>query len=131
MIEHGVEGVEFIAVNTDGQALNQSKAEVTMQIGAALTRGLGAGANPEVGRKAAEESESQLREVLKGADMVFVTAGMGGGTGTGAAPAIARIAREVGALTIGVVTRPFKFEGRKRAANADAGIEAMKKLWIR
>ncbi|MEH6986631.1 cell division protein FtsZ [Cytobacillus firmus] len=127
MIEHGVEGVEFIAVNTDGQALNQSKAEVTMQIGAALTRGLGAGANPEVGRKAAEESESQLREVLKGADMVFVTAGMGGGTGTGAAPAIARIAREVGALTIGVVTRPFKFEGRKRAANADAGIEAMKK----
>lgn len=127
MIEHGVEGVEFIAVNTDGQALNQSKAEVTMQIGATLTRGLGAGANPEVGRKAAEESESQLREVLKGADMVFVTAGMGGGTGTGAAPAIARIAREVGALTIGVVTRPFKFEGRKRAANADAGIEAMKK----
>ncbi|MBT2688619.1 cell division protein FtsZ [Bacillus sp. ISL-47] len=127
MIEHGVEGVEFIAVNTDGQALNQSKAEVTMQIGASLTRGLGAGANPEVGRKAAEESESQLREVLKGADMVFVTAGMGGGTGTGAAPAIARIAREVGALTIGVVTRPFKFEGRKRAQNADAGIEAMKK----
>ncbi|GLB59050.1 cell division protein FtsZ [Cytobacillus sp. NCCP-133] len=127
MIEHGVEGVEFIAVNTDGQALNQSKAEVTMQIGASLTRGLGAGANPEVGRKAAEESESQLREVLKGADMVFVTAGMGGGTGTGAAPAIARIAREVGALTIGVVTRPFKFEGRKRAANADDGIEAMKK----
>ncbi|MDM5228186.1 cell division protein FtsZ [Cytobacillus sp. NJ13] len=127
MIEHGVEGVEFIAVNTDGQALNQSKAEVTMQIGATLTRGLGAGANPDVGRKAAEESESQLREVLKGADMVFVTAGMGGGTGTGAAPAIARIAREVGALTIGVVTRPFKFEGRKRAANADAGIEAMKK----
>lgn len=126
MIEDGVEGVEFIAANTDAQALHQSKAEITMQIGAALTRGLGAGANPEIGKKAVEESKQQIKEVLRGADMVFVTAGMGGGTGTGAAPAIAEIARELGALTIGVVTRPFKFEGRKRAANAEAGITAMR-----
>nr|WP_263326511.1 cell division protein FtsZ [Neobacillus sp. Marseille-Q6967] len=126
MIEAGVQGVEFIAVNTDAQALNLSKAEIKMQIGATLTRGLGAGANPEVGRKAVEESRKQLQEVLKGADMVFVTAGMGGGTGTGAAPAIAQISRELGALTIGVVTRPFGFEGRKRAANASAGIDAMR-----
>ncbi|WNS76188.1 cell division protein FtsZ [Bacillus sp. DTU_2020_1000418_1_SI_GHA_SEK_038] len=126
MIEDGVEGVEFIAVNTDAQALKQSRAEITMQIGSKLTRGLGAGANPEVGRKAVEESKKQIQELLKGADMVFVTAGMGGGTGTGAAPAIAKIARELGALTIGVVTRPFKFEGRKRAANAASGIELMK-----
>jgi cell division protein FtsZ len=126
MIEGGVQGVEFIAVNTDAQALNLSKAEIKMQIGASLTRGLGAGANPEVGRKAVEESHKQIEDVLKGADMVFVTAGMGGGTGTGAAPAIAQISRELGALTIGVVTRPFGFEGRKRAANASAGIEAMR-----
>ncbi len=126
MIEGGVQGVEFIAVNTDAQALNLSKAEIKMQIGASLTRGLGAGANPEVGRKAVEESYKQIEEVLKGADMVFVTAGMGGGTGTGAAPAIAQISRELGALTIGVVTRPFGFEGRKRAANAAAGIEALR-----
>lgn len=126
MIEDGVQGVEFIAVNTDAQALNLSKAEIKMQIGATLTRGLGAGANPEVGRKAVEESKAQLREVLKGADMVFVTAGMGGGTGTGAAPAIAQISRELGALTIGVVTRPFGFEGRKRASNATNGIELMR-----
>lgn len=125
MIEGGVQGVEFIAVNTDAQALNLSKAEIKMQIGAQLTRGLGAGANPEVGRKAVEESKRQLEDVLKGADMVFVTAGMGGGTGTGAAPAIAEIARALGALTIGVVTRPFGFEGRKRAANAASGIELM------
>lgn len=125
MIEGGVQGVEFIAVNTDAQALNLSKAEIKMQIGAQLTRGLGAGANPEVGRKAVEESRRQLEDVLKGADMVFVTAGMGGGTGTGAAPAIAEISRELGALTIGVVTRPFGFEGRKRAANASNGIELM------
>jgi cell division protein FtsZ len=125
MIEGGVQGVEFIAVNTDAQALNLSKAEIKMQIGAQLTRGLGAGANPEVGRKAVEESRRQLEDVLKGADMVFVTAGMGGGTGTGAAPAIAEISRELGALTIGVVTRPFGFEGRKRAANAANGIESM------
>jgi len=126
MIEEGVEGVEFIAVNTDAQALNQSKAGVKMQIGAVLTRGLGAGANPEIGRSAVEESRQQIQEVLQGADMVFVTAGMGGGTGTGAAPAIAEIARKMGALTIGVVTRPFKFEGYKRAANAASGINAMR-----
>jgi cell division protein FtsZ len=126
MIEAGIEGVEFIAVNTDGQALNQSKAEIKMQIGASLTRGLGAGANPEIGRKAAEESKRQLEEVLKGADMVFVTAGMGGGTGTGAAPEVASIARKIGALTVGVVTRPFKFEGRKRAVNAEQGIKEMR-----
>lgn len=126
MIEDGVQGVEFIAVNTDAQALNLSKAEVKMQIGTVLTRGLGAGANPEVGRKAVEESKKQIEEVLKGADMVFVTSGMGGGTGTGAAPAIAQIARNLGALTIGVVTRPFGFEGRKRALNAENGIELMK-----
>ncbi|MEH7303391.1 MULTISPECIES: cell division protein FtsZ [Neobacillus] len=127
MIEAGIQGVEFIAVNTDAQALNLSKAEIRMQIGATLTRGLGAGANPEVGRKAVEESRSQLQEVLKGADMVFVTAGMGGGTGTGAAPAIAQISRELGALTIGVVTRPFGFEGKKRASNAQSGIDLMRK----
>lgn len=127
MIEDGVQGVEFISVNTDAQALNMSKAEVTMQIGGSLTRGLGAGANPEIGRKAVEESRKQIQDALEGADMVFVTAGMGGGTGTGAAPEIAHIARELGALTIGVVTRPFTFEGRKRAQNAAAGIEEMKK----
>jgi cell division protein FtsZ len=126
MIEHGVQGVEFIAVNTDAQALNLSKAEVRMQIGAKLTRGLGAGANPEVGKKAAEESREQVEEALRGADMVFVTAGMGGGTGTGAAPVIAQIARDLGALTVGVVTRPFTFEGKKRANQASGGIGAMK-----
>ncbi|PLR77476.1 cell division protein FtsZ [Bacillus sp. V3-13] len=126
MIEQGVQGVEFISVNTDAQALNLSKAEVKMQVGAKLTRGLGAGANPEVGKKAAEESKEQIEEVLKGADMVFVTAGMGGGTGTGAAPVIAQIARDLGALTVGVVTRPFTFEGRKRANQAGSGIDAMK-----
>ncbi|GHH96475.1 cell division protein FtsZ [Neobacillus kokaensis] len=126
MIEHGVQGVEFIAVNTDAQALNLSKAEVRMQIGAKITRGLGAGANPEVGKKAAEESKEQLEEALRGADMVFVTAGMGGGTGTGAAPVIAQIARNLGALTVGVVTRPFTFEGKKRANQASGGIGAMK-----
>ncbi|HEY4549857.1 MAG TPA: cell division protein FtsZ [Bacillus sp. (in: firmicutes)] len=127
MIEEGVEGVEFIALNTDAQALQYSKAGITMQIGATLTRGLGAGANPEVGKLAVEESRSQIEEVLEGADMVFVTAGMGGGTGTGAAPAVARIARELGALTIGIVTRPFTFEGRRRSRNAESGIEAMRK----
>ncbi|MDN3019605.1 cell division protein FtsZ [Paenibacillus sp. BSR1-1] len=126
MIEDGVEGVEFIAVNTDAQAIHQSKAEIKMQIGSSLTRGLGAGANPEIGKLAIEESKKQIEEVLAGADMVFVTAGMGGGTGTGAAPAIAKIARKLGALTIGVVTRPFKFEGKKRAMNAESGIEAMR-----
>ncbi|MFD2443436.1 cell division protein FtsZ [Bacillus sp. CGMCC 1.16607] len=126
MIEHGVQGVDFIAVNTDAQALNLSKAEIKMQIGGKLTRGLGAGANPEVGKKAAEESKEQIEEALRGADMVFVTAGMGGGTGTGAAPVIAQIARELGALTVGVVTRPFSFEGKKRAGQAAGGIASMK-----
>ncbi|WP_059170058.1 cell division protein FtsZ [Bacillus sp. FJAT-27445] len=126
MIEHGVQGVEFIAVNTDAQALNLSKAEVKMQIGAKLTRGLGAGANPEVGKKAAEESKEQIEEALRGADMVFVTAGMGGGTGTGAAPVIAQIARDLGTLTVGVVTRPFTFEGKKRQSQAAMGIAGMK-----
>ncbi|WPK12038.1 cell division protein FtsZ [Lysinibacillus louembei] len=126
MIEHGVQGVDFIAVNTDAQALNLSKAEHKLQIGGKLTRGLGAGANPEVGKKAAEESREQIEEVLRGADMVFVTAGMGGGTGTGAAPVIAQIARDLGALTVGVVTRPFSFEGRKRQTQAVGGIGAMK-----
>ncbi|WP_235822056.1 cell division protein FtsZ [Gottfriedia luciferensis] len=126
MIEDGVEGVEFIAFNTDAQALKQSKAGLTMQIGATLTRGLGAGANPEIGKNAVEESKQEIEEVLKGADMVFVTAGMGGGTGTGAAPAIAKIARKLGALTIGVVTRPFKFEGKKRATNAEGGIRELR-----
>lgn len=126
MIEHGVEGVEFIAVNTDSQALNLSKAEVKMQIGNKLTRGLGAGANPEVGRKAAEENKEQIEEVLQGADMIFVTAGMGGGTGTGAAPVIAQVAKEQGALTVGVVTRPFSFEGKRRSTQAISGIESLK-----
>lgn len=127
MIDHGVEGVEFIAVNTDAQALNLSKAEVKLQIGEKLTRGLGAGANPEVGKKAAEESREQIEEVLKGADMIFVTAGKGGGTGTGAAPVIAQIAKDLGALTVGVVTRPFSFEGIRRQKQATAGIEELKK----
>src|SRR5690606_10149860 len=126
MIEHGVQGVEFIAVNTDAQALNLSKAEVRLQIGEKLTRGLGAGANPDVGKKAAEESREQIADALNGADMVFVTAGMGGGTGTGAAAVIAEIAKECGALTVGVVTRPFTFEGRKRTGQADLGISALK-----
>ena len=126
MIEHGVQGIEFIAVNTDAQALNMSKAQVKMQIGEKSARGLGAGANPEVGKKAAEESKEQIKAALQGADMVFVTAGMGGGTGTGAAPVIAQIARDLGALTVGVVTRPFSFEGRKRATQANGGISAMK-----
>lgn len=126
MIEHGVQGVEFIAVNTDAQALNLSKAEIKLQIGSKLTRGLGAGANPEIGKKAAEESREQIEEVVRGADMVFVTAGMGGGTGTGAAPIISQIAKDLGALTVGVVTRPFSFEGKKRQTQAISGIAAMK-----
>ncbi|WP_338472566.1 cell division protein FtsZ [Niallia sp. XMNu-256] len=127
MVEHGVQGIEFIVVNTDAQALNLSKAEVKIQIGEKSARGLGAGANPEVGKNAAEESKDQIKAALHGADMVFVTAGMGGGTGTGAAPVIAQIARDLGALTVGVVTRPFSFEGRKRATQATGGITAMKK----
>jgi cell division protein FtsZ len=126
MIEMGVQGVEFIAVNTDAQALQLSRAEQKLKIGEKLTRGLGAGANPEVGRKAAEESREQIENALRGADLVFVTAGMGGGTGTGAAPAIADIARQMGALTVGVVTKPFSFEGRKRAQQAENGVKALK-----
>ncbi len=126
MIEHGVQGVEFIAVNTDAQALNMSQADVKLQLGAKLTRGLGAGANPEIGKKAAEESREQLTEILSGADMVFVTAGMGGGTGTGAAPVIAEISKEIGALTVGVVTKPFMFEGRKRMQHAVSGVQNFK-----
>ncbi|GEL07304.1 cell division protein FtsZ [Salisediminibacterium halotolerans] len=126
MIENGLQGVDFIAVNTDAQALNLSKADSKLQLGGKLTRGLGAGANPEIGKKAAEESRDNLEELLRGADMVFITAGMGGGTGTGAAPVIAEIAREVGALTVGVVTRPFTFEGRKRMTHASTGTEMLK-----
>ena len=126
MIDHGMNNVEFISINTDGQALNLSKAESKIQIGEKLTRGLGAGANPEIGKKAAEESREQIEDAIQGADMVFVTAGMGGGTGTGAAPVVAKIAKEMGALTVGVVTRPFGFEGRKRSTQAAAGVESMK-----
>jgi cell division protein FtsZ len=122
MIEVGLRGVEFIAVNTDAQALLMSDADVKLDVGRDLTRGLGAGADPEVGRKAAEDHAEEIEEVLRGADMVFVTAGEGGGTGTGGAPVIAKIARSLGALTIGVVTRPFTFEGRRRALSADNGI---------
>jgi cell division protein FtsZ len=127
MVDAGLKGVEFIAVNTDAQALLMCDADVKIHIGGKITRGLGAGANPDVGREAAEESRDELREALKGADMVFVTAGKGGGTGTGAAPVIAELARELGALTVGVVTKPFSFEGRKRASQAEKGIEALSK----
>ncbi|SDR10552.1 cell division protein FtsZ [Thermostaphylospora chromogena] len=126
MIEEGLKGVEFIAINTDAQALLMSDADVKLDVGRELTRGLGAGANPEVGRKAAEDHREEIEEVLKGADMVFVTAGEGGGTGTGGAPVVANIARSLGALTIGVVTRPFSFEGRRRATQAEAGIETLR-----
>lgn len=126
MIEVGLKGVEFIAINTDAQALLMSDADVKLDIGRELTRGLGAGANPEVGRQAAEDHVDDIRDVLEGADMVFVTAGEGGGTGTGGAPVVARVARSLGALTIGVVTRPFSFEGRRRAEQAEAGIEALR-----
>ncbi|GGP48929.1 cell division protein FtsZ [Saccharothrix coeruleofusca] len=126
MIEVGLKGVEFIAVNTDAQALLMSDADVKLDIGRELTRGLGAGANPEVGHKAAEDHREEIEEVLKGADMVFVTAGEGGGTGTGGAPVVASIARKLGALTIGVVTRPFSFEGKRRAKQAEEGIQALR-----
>jgi cell division protein FtsZ len=126
MIEVGLKGVEFIAVNTDAQALLMSDADVKLDIGRELTRGLGAGANPEVGRQAAEEHRDEIEEVLKGADMVFITAGKGGGTGTGGAPIVAEIAKSLGALTIGVVTRPFSFEGRQRAVKAEEGIKNLK-----
>jgi len=126
MIEVGLKGVEFIAVNTDAQALLMSDADVKLDIGRELTRGLGAGADPEVGRRAAEDHTEDIEEVLKGADMVFVTAGEGGGTGTGGAPVIAKIARQLGALTIGVVTRPFGFEGKRRGQQADTGVDGLR-----
>lgn len=126
MIDQGAQGIEFITVNTDAQALLMSKASTKIRIGDKTTNGLGAGGNPEVGRKSAEESSEELYQILKGSDMVFVTAGMGGGTGTGAAPIIAQIAKEVGALTIGVVTRPFTFEGSKRLQSAEQGIARLK-----
>ncbi|HXP54705.1 MAG TPA: cell division protein FtsZ, partial [Streptosporangiaceae bacterium] len=126
MIEEGLKGVEFIAINTDAQALLMSDADVKLDVGRELTRGLGAGANPDVGAKAAEDHREEIEEVLKGADMVFVTAGEGGGTGTGGAPVVANVARSLGALTIGVVTRPFGFEGKRRAIQAEAGIERLR-----
>ncbi|HUE76550.1 MAG TPA: cell division protein FtsZ [Longimicrobiales bacterium] len=127
MIDEDLEGVEFISVNTDAQALKQSKSQLKIQIGKKLTRGLGAGARPEIGRQAIEESRDEIRRVVDGADLVFVTAGMGGGTGTGAAPMIAEMAREMGALTIGVVTRPFLFEGKKRMRQAEQGLMELKR----
>lgn len=126
MIDAGVKGVEFLVFNTDRQALKNSNAETKIQLGEKITKGLGAGANPEIGEQAAEESLDEIREALDGADMVFITAGMGGGTGTGAAPVIADVAKELGLLTVGVVTKPFTFEGRKRAKSAELGINALK-----
>ena len=126
MVDSGIRGVEFVAVNTDRQALLLSKAASKIQIGEKITRGLGAGANPDIGAQAAEESKAEITEALRGADMVFVTAGMGGGTGTGAAPIVAACAKEMGILTIGVVTKPFTFEGKKRLSQADRGIESLK-----
>ena len=127
MIDEDLEGVEFISINTDAQALKASRAQVTLQIGKKLTRGLGAGARPEIGRQALAESEEEVRQALGGADLVFVTAGMGGGTGTGAAPMIAEIAREMGALVIGIVTRPFSFEGKKRERQAQLGLSELRR----
>ncbi|TYP54935.1 cell division protein FtsZ [Thermosediminibacter litoriperuensis] len=126
MIDAGLRGVEFIAVNTDAQALFLSKADKKIQIGEKLTKGLGAGANPEIGKKAAEESRTEIEEALKGADMIFITAGMGGGTGTGAAPVVAEISKNLGILTVGVVTKPFSFEGKKRMTHAEMGISNLK-----
>ena len=127
MIESGVKGVEFIVANTDLQVLKSSKAPVKIQIGAELTNGLGAGAKPEIGKEAALESKAEIEAALEGADMVFITCGMGGGTGTGAAPVIADIAQQLGALTVGIVTKPFSFEGKKRMNNALRGLEELKK----
>ena len=127
MVESGVKGVEFIAANTDKQALNQSKADVKIQLGTALTDGQGAGANPAIGKEAAIESKKEIEEALTGADMIFVTCGMGGGTGTGAAPVVAEIAQSLGALTVAIVTKPFSFEGPRRMKQAIAGIEDLKK----
>lgn len=126
MIENDVKGVEFVVINTDAQVLRLAKAETRLQIGKQLTKGLGAGADPEIGRKAAEESIDEIREILRGSDMVFITAGMGGGTGTGAAPIVAQIAQDLGALTVAIVTKPFSFEGRKRMAQAINGLENLK-----
>ena len=126
MIDAGLKGVEFIAINTDAQALLMSDADVKLDIGRKLTRGLGAGANPEVGKQAAIDHTEEIQEVLRGSDMVFITAGEGGGTGTGGAPIVAKIAKELGALTVGVVTRPFNFEGKRRASQADIGIEELR-----
>lgn len=127
MIESGLQGVDFIVANTDKQVLEKSKAEVKIQLGIELTHGLGAGSKPEIGREAALESKEEIEEALKGADMIFITCGMGGGTGTGAAPVIAEIAQNLGALTVGIVTKPFSFEGKRRMENALAGIEELKK----
>jgi cell division protein FtsZ len=126
MVDAGLSGVEFIAVNTDAQALLMADADIKIQVGAEVTRGLGAGADPEIGLAAAQESRDELKEALKGADMVFITAGEGGGTGTGGAPIVAEIGQEIGALTVGVVTRPFAFEGRKRADQAEQGIDQLR-----
>lgn len=126
MVDAGLKGVEFVAVNTDAQALLMCDADVKLHIGGKITQGLGAGANPEIGREAAEESRDEIREAIKGSDMVFVTAGKGGGTGTGAAPVIAEISKELGALTVGVVTRPFSFEGKRRSDQAEEGIRALR-----
>lgn len=128
MIENDVKGVDFVVVNTDAQVLRLAKADVRLQIGKQLTKGLGAGADPEIGRQAAEESEEDIKEALEGSDMVFVTAGMGGGTGTGASPVVARIAKELGCLTVGIVTKPFTFEGRKRQMQALNGLTELKPL---
>ena len=127
MVDEDLEGVEFITMNTDAQALKGSRAQVTLQVGKKLTRGLGAGARPEVGRQAIAESEDEVRRVLEGADLVFITAGMGGGTGTGAAPIIGEIAREMGALTIGIVTKPFSFEGKKREGQSEQGLAELRR----
>lgn len=126
MIQYGLKGVDFISINTDKQALFLSQANLKIQIGDKLTKGLGAGANPEIGQKAAEESREEIQQSLKGADMVFITAGMGGGTGTGAAPIVAEVAKDMGILTVGVVTKPFLFEGRHRMINAESGIQELK-----
>ena len=126
MIQYGLKGVDFISINTDKQALYLSQATQKIQIGEKITKGLGAGADPEIGQKAAEESREEMAQCIKGSDMVFITAGMGGGTGTGAAPVVAELAREMGILTVGVVTKPFLFEGRKRSLNAEKGIALLK-----
>lgn len=131
MLYSGVTGVEYVAANTDKQDLDKSLADIKLQIGEKLTRGLGAGADPLVGRQAAEEDVEKIQELLKGTDMLFITAGMGGGTGTGAAPVIAKIAKELDILTVAVVTKPFSFEGKKRANNATSGIELLREKWVR